>query len=326
LYRIWCERILAPQYVSLLDGVAEAIQPPSGSARNTLETLPGCHAVIATSRLRYDGALMDLAPTLKVIARPGIGVDNISIVDATARGIAVCNTPDGPTISTAEQAITLMLAAIKQLKRFDRELQRGAKADYFNEYNSPEVRGLRLGLVGLGRIARYVARVAQALGMDVIAFDPHITGDQMRELGVECASTLTDLLATADVVSLHVPLTPETRHLINAKRLAQMKHGAYLINTARGGLVDEMALLAALEGGQLSGAGLDVFDQEPPAPDSPLLAREDLIATPHLGGVTSNSKDRMVREAIHQILQVLRGEQPAHLVNLQVWPLTPEPR
>ncbi|MCC7447889.1 MAG: hydroxyacid dehydrogenase [Anaerolineae bacterium] len=321
MYRIWCERLLAPQYVPLLDEVAEAIQPASGSVKNSLETLPGCHAVIATSRLQYDGVLMDRVPTLRVIARPGIGVDNISIPDATERGIVVCNTPDGPTISTAEHAVTLMLAVIKQIKRFDRELQRGAKADYFNEYNSPEVRGLQLGLVGLGRIGRYVAGVAQALGMKVIAYDPFITHRQAAELGVEWITTLSALLSTADVVSLHVPLTSETRHLINAARLAQMKPGAYLINTARGGLVDESALLAALECRQLSGAGLDVFEHEPPAPDSPLLTREDVIATPHLAGVTSTSKDRMVREAIQQVLQVLHGEQPAHVVNPQVWSL-----
>ena len=319
MYRIWCERRLAQEYVGLLDGVAVAVQPLDGAGRNTLDTLPGSDAVIATARLIYDGALMDQIPTLRVIARPGIGVDNISLADATAHGVAVCNTPDGPTISTAEHAITLILSSVKQIKHFDRELRRGKENDFYHHANSREIRGSRLGLIGLGRIGRYVANAMHALGMQIIAYDPYVNPAQVADLGIELAPTLQQALSGADVVSLHLPLTAETRHLINAERLAQMKPGAYLVNTARGGLVDERALLDALDSHHLCGAGLDVFDPEPPAPESPLLDRDDVIATPHIAGVTKTSKDRMITEAIQQILQVLRGERPEHLVNPEVW-------
>lgn len=157
--------------------------------------------------------------------------------------------------------------------------------------------------------------------MRVTAYDPLIPAEQAAALGVELAPTLDVLLAAADIVSLHLPLTPATRHLINAARLAQMKPGAILINAARGGLVEEAALLAALERGHLQGAGLDVFDREPPAPDHPLLQRLDVVATPHIAGATIAGKDRVWQVAIQQALQVLRGERPPHLLNPEVWPL-----
>lgn len=319
MYRIWCERLLAQEYVKLLEGVAVALQPPEGAARNTLDTLVDSDAVVATARLRYNAELFEQTPRLRVIARPGIGYDNISIADATARGIAVCNTPNGPTVSTAEHAFTLILASVKQLKHFDRELRRGQETDFYHYANNPEIHTMRLGLVGLGRIAQCVAGYARAMGISVTAFDPYISPAAAAELGVELAQTLDQLLANADIVSLHLPLTAQTRHMINAERLAQMKPGAYLVNTARGGLIDEPALLQALESHHLAGAGLDVFDPEPPAPDSPLLDRDDVIVSPHIGGVTRTSKDLMIRGALEQILQVLRGERPQNLVNPEVW-------
>ena len=178
-----------------------------------------------------------------------------------------------------------------------------------------------LGLIGLGRIGKRVAKIAAGFDMIVKAYDPLVSPDQARDLGVELASSLEDVLRTADIVSLHVPLTPETRNMINAERLALMKPGAYLVNAARGGLVDQAALLAALESGRLHGAGLDVFPQEPPDPQSPLLHRDDVIATPHIAGATLAGKDRLWTTAINQALQVLRGERPEHLANPEVWPL-----
>lgn len=317
MYRIWCERALPSQCASLIAGVATAVSP--GDALPA--TAAGADGVIASSRVRYDGAFFDQFPTVRVVSRTGIGLDNISLPDATAHRVAVCYTPDAPTISTAEHTIALMLAATKHLKRCDRDLRRGQKTDYFGDFQGVELCGLELGLIGLGRIGKRVARIAAAFEMRVKAYDPLVTPDQASALGVELAVSVEDVLRTADIVSLHVPMTPATQNMLNAERLALMKPGAYLVNAARGGLVDQAALLAALESGHLHGAGLDVFPQEPPDPQSPLLHRDDVIATPHIAGATIAGKNRLWTIAITQALQVLRGERPESLANPEVWPL-----
>jgi len=319
MYKIWFERTLPPVYASLLNGVAVAVGAASETPETPFAALEDAQAIIAGGRIRYNATLMDLAPHLRVISRTGIGLDNVSIPDATVRGIAVCNAPDAPTISTAEHTIALMFAVARQLKWSDRALRRGGKIDFFNQYNGLELRGARLGVIGLGRIGSRVAKLAMALEMTVMAFDPFISVEQAREIGVELAPTLEEMLPGVDVLSLHMPLTPKTRGTMNAKRLAQMKSGAILINAARGGLVDEAALLDALKRGHLRGAGLDVFASEPPAPDNPLLNRDDVIVTPHIASATGAGKDRLWRAAIIQALQALQGERPAHLVNPEIW-------
>ncbi|MHB8629896.1 MAG: NAD(P)-dependent oxidoreductase [Aggregatilineales bacterium] len=302
----------------MLDNVAVAVGPGSTASDSVMGTSSDVDAIIASSRIRYDGAFMDQFPTLRVISRTGIGVDNISVPDATARGIAICNTPDAPSASTAEHAILLMLAVLRQLNRWDNILKNQERFDFFNQYQGVQADGLRLGVVGLGRIGRRVAKVARAIEMNVIGFDPYVSTEDATKLGIQLEPSLDTLLSTSDVVSLHLPISEATYHLMNAERLAMMKLGSFLINTARGSLVDEAALLTALESGHLAGAALDVFDPEPPLPDNPLLHRDDVIATPHIGGVTLASKDRLWREAITQALQVLAGERPAHLVNREI--------
>lgn len=319
MYRIWFERKLPQEHAQLIAGVAEPIGYAVAATDESLAAIERADAVIASAKVIYDGALMDRAPALKVIARTGVGYDNISVPDATARGICVCYTPDAPTISTAEHAVALMLAAAKQLKRYNRAMVEAPTADHITDYYGLELYSRQLGLVGLGRIGSRVAQVAKALGMQVAAYDPFVTPERAAELGVELAPSLEALLREADVVSLHVPASAETRHLINAERLAQMKPGAYLVNAARGALVDEAALLAALESGRLSGAGLDVFDVEPPPGDHPLLSRDDVIATPHLAGPSPAGRQRMWEGAISQALQVLRNERPGYLLNPDVW-------
>lgn len=289
------------------------------SGRDPLTDIAEAQAIVASSRLRYDGELMDRAPALRVISRTGVGLDNVSIGDASERGIAVCHVPDGPTISTAEHTVTLLLAVAKQLARTTQALRDG-RGDFFNDYQGVELYGLCLGLIGLGQIGRRMATFGSALGMRVAAFDPFIDPSAAETLGVELEPDLEALLAAADVVSLHAPLTNDTYHLIDAARLAQMKPGAILVNTARGSLVDERALLDALGSGHLRGAGLDVFDPEPPHPANELLRRDDVVATPHIAGATGASKDRLWRMAIAQALQVLRGEKPPNLVNPEIWP------
>ena len=317
-FTVWFERRPPQVYSQLLDGIGSTVGPTSPDLPDPFAGVGGADAIIASSRLRYDGAMMDRAPRLRVIARTGIGLDNISLDDATARNIAVCNVPDGPTTSTAEHTCALLFAVAKRLKVSERAVTE-ARKDYFNDYDGIELNGLTLGLVGLGQIGSRVALFARALGMNVAGFDPWVAAEAFSSLEVERKESLAALLEEADVVSLHAPLTAETQHLIDAERLAQMKHGAILINTARGGLVDEHALLEALEEGRLSGAGLDVFDPEPPDVTNKLLGRDDVVATPHVASATGASKDRLWRSAIAQALQVLRGERPQHLVNAAVW-------
>ncbi len=316
-YRVWSERPVADKYRALFDGVAEVIDP--GPLDDPLNTLPGAHAILASARIRYNGAFMDQLPTLRVIARTGIGIDNISLPDATAHKIMICNTPDGPTISTAEHAVTLIMAVTKHIKRAEPPLRDGKKHDFFSEHNGLELDGRQLGLIGLGRIGSRVARVMQAVGMKVAVYDPFVSPEHAAELGVTLMPSLADVLRSADVVSIHAPLTLDTKHLINDQTLALMKPGSYLVNTARGGLVDEAALLKALEAGHLNGVGLDVFDPEPPQQDNPLLYRNDVICTPHVAGATGAGKDRLLRTAIEQILMALRGECPTYLCNPEVW-------
>ncbi len=321
LYRLWFERNPPPDFARLLDDFA-VIAGVAGDARQTpLAALAGSHAIVAGARIRYDGGLMDSVPTLRVICRTGAGTDNIDIAAATARGIAVCNTPDAPTVSTAEHTIMLMLCVAKRLKRLQAAIADG-RFDVFSDHDGVELRGLRLGIVGLGRIGRQVARLGRAFGMDVLAVDPFLPNDgRLRSLRVRLLPTLPALLGEADIVSIHAPLTSDSRHLIDAEALARMKPGSILINAARGGLVNERDLLQALESGHLGGAGLDVFDPEPPDPRNPLLHRADVIATPHVAGVSVQSKERLWRSAITQALEALRGKRPRHLLNPEVWPL-----
>jgi D-3-phosphoglycerate dehydrogenase len=316
VYKIWFERPLPSVYMPLLAGNSEPAWSTDGTP---FDALPGAHAIVAGARIRYDAALLDQVPTLRVISRTGIGVDNIALPEATARGIAVCNLPDGPTVSTAEHTIALILAVTKHLKEVERALNAGTGQDFVPSYRGIELDHSRLGLVGLGRIGSRVATIARAMGMIVSAHDPYIRTERAAELEVQIVPTLEDLLRTSDIVSLHLPATPATRHLMNAERLAIMKRGAYLINAARGSLVDETALVQALDTGSLGGAGLDVFEKEPPPPDHPLLGRDNVITTPHVAGTNVASLDRMWRDAIAQALLALRGERPPHLVNPEVW-------
>jgi phosphoglycerate dehydrogenase-like enzyme len=198
---------------------------------------------------------------------------------------------------------------------------RNGGRDFFGSHDGREVSGKVLGLVGVGRIGTKVARMARGLSMTVITYDPFVDATDVAQAEIQMVGSLDQLLAEADVVSLHLPLTSETQHLMNDEHIAQMKQGAILVNTARGGLVDHDALLASLESGRLFGAGLDVTDPEPLPPDHPLLHRDDAVVTPHVAAATAAGKARLYESAITQALQVLHGEHPHHLVNPDVWPV-----
>jgi D-3-phosphoglycerate dehydrogenase / 2-oxoglutarate reductase len=318
VYRIWFERPVPSDLRALLPPGSLGLGAwQEGSAPDA--ELAAAQAVIASSRLSYDAAFMDRAPELAVIARTGIGCDSIDLNAASRRGIAVCNTPDAPTASVAEHALMLMLAIAKRLKPAERAVAEGRVDVHVPQHEGVELAGARLGLVGLGRSGGYLARLASALGMRVAACDPGVPDQRFAELGVKQVGGIDALVADADVVSLHVPLTLETHHLIDRAVLDRIRPGAILINTARGGLVDEQALLDALEQGRLAGAGLDVTDPEPPAVDSPLLSRDDVIVTPHVATATRACRTRLYESALSQAVQVLRGVRPPHLVNPEVW-------
>ena len=310
---VWFERPVLPSLAASVQRACSVLGPGTAEDRYAgIEHAVG--AVVGASP--YDGPVMDRAPGLRVIARTGIGYDAVDVAAATARGIAVCNTPDGPTISTAEHALTLMLMVAKRVKPAEASLTTGTTAGYYARHEGIELAGKVLGLIGCGRIARRVGAMAAGIGMRVVAFDPYL--DTMPE-GIDRADALDDVLAIADVVSVHVPLTDASRAMFDQARFAAMKPGAVFINTARGGLVDQDALLAALDQRRLAGAGLDVTDPEPLPADHPLLGRDDVVVTPHIASATADGKVRILEAAIDQALAVIRGERPAHLVNPEVW-------
>ncbi len=312
---VWFEREILPDLVPMVTAAATIRGPASVDPDDPYRDLPTAQGIVASQHV-YDAALMDRAPLLRVIARTGIGYEKVDLVAATARGIAVCNAPAGPTVSTAEHTITLMLMVAKNVKLSEQEL-RGGGADFYARHTGIELEGLTLGLVGYGRIARNVARMAAGIGMKVAAYDPYLDAPSFTDAAR--AESLDELVALADVVSIHVPLTDENRGLFDAARLATMKPESILINTARGGLVDLAALEAALDEGQLFGAGLDVTDPEPLPPEHSLLARTDVVVTPHVAAGTAGAKRRIFRSAFEQVMQVLSGTQPPHLVNPEVW-------
>ena len=315
MLRLWSDRTIPTQIRTEYEHHLHVNGSAEESPEEPLRDLPGAHAIVAGARRTYDGDFMDRYPDIKVICRTGIGIDNIIVPEATERGIAVCNTPEGPTLSTAETAIALILAAVKDLKRFSRAFAAQPGKDYLTDYQGMEVYGRSLGLIGLGRIGSRVARVAIVLGMRVVAYDPYIDDKRAEEMGIEREERIEAVLAASDVVSVHAPLTGETRHLMNENRFAQMKPGAFFVNVSRGGLVDEHALCAALDRGHIAGAALDVFDPEPPSPDNPLLHRDDVVVTPHIAGVTVASRERMWGMALSMALQVWNGQKPDHIVN-----------
>ena len=249
----------------------------------------------------------------RVISRFGAGLDNIDVGAASARGIVVTNTPDCCTEEVANHAWLLLLACACDLLRRDRSVRRGEwRQDDGLDLTRP-VTGRVLGIVGLGKIGLAVARRAQAFGMTVIAHDPAVTSAEMARYGIERVA-LDDLLARADYVSLHCPLTDTTRHLIDARRIGLMKRTASLINTARGAIVDQAALVDALRKGRIAAAGLDVFDPEPPGKDEALYGLDNVILTPHLAANTTDSINRLRRRTVEQVVRVLCREPAASVV------------
>jgi len=269
--------------------------------------------------VRVTAEIIAKAPGLRVIAKHGVGYDNIDVVAATARGIVVVNTPKANSVSVAEHILSLMLCLANRICVANADLKLG-RFRTREDYVGVELGGKTLGVIGLGRIGSETARKCHSgLGMAVIAYDPYISAEKFELAGCVRADTLSRLLEEADFVILCVPFTSETAGMIGAPEISRMKPGSYLINTARGGIVDETALYRSLADGKIAAAAMDVFVKEPPTPEHPLLSLDNFIATPHVGGATKEAMLRMATDLAEEILRVLRGERPLNPVNPEVY-------
>jgi D-3-phosphoglycerate dehydrogenase len=302
---------IAPEGVELLRSQAEVDVRRGLSPPELLKIMGDYDALIVRSETKVTRAVIQAGKRLQVIARAGIGVDNIDLEAATSAGIAVVNAPAGNTVAAAEHTLALMLALARNIPQAHLSMKEGLWNR--SAFMGIEVRSKSLGIVGLGRVGSEVARRARGFGMVLLAYDPFVSPDYARVLGVELMS-LEQLLPQCDFLTLHTPLTSTTEHLIGAKELALLKPGARIINVARGELIDEAALLQALEAGKLAGVALDVFTQEPPGP-TPLLKHPKVVLTPHLGASTQEAQREVAREAAEQVLAVLRGEPARNTVN-----------
>lgn len=302
LPRIFVDHPFPDVYRDLVDGRAEIV----GSG--TDDGLGTCDAILAGSVRPWNAEAFALAPSAKVISRVGVGYDNVIVDEAAAAGLVVCNTPTAPMVSTAEHTMALLFAVTKHLPHQIERARQGLKGEPVGR--ALELDGRVIGLVGIGRIASRVAVACQALGMTVIANDPGVTESPVA--GVELVD-LSTLLGRSDVVSLHAPALPSTVRMIDRDALDAMQPGSYLVNCARGVLVDHDALLDALERGHLAGAGLDVTDPEPLPAGHPLLDRSDVVVTPHIASASVAGRRRLYEHSIENVLAVLDGR-PASIV------------
>ncbi|HEY3581876.1 MAG TPA: phosphoglycerate dehydrogenase, partial [Pyrinomonadaceae bacterium] len=267
-----------------------------------VDALADCEGLIVRSETKVTADLLANVSSLRVIGRAGVGVDNIDVTAATIRGIVVMNAPDGNTITTAEHTIALLISLARSIPQANSSLKAGRWER--KKFIGVELQGKTLGIVGLGRIGRVVASRARAMGMLIVAYDPFIAPEQARDLEIELAP-LDEVYARADFLTVHTPLTAETRGLIDGEVFAKMKKGARIVNCARGGLVDEAALHEAISNGTIAGAALDVFTEEPPAPEHPLLNLDQVIVTPHLGASTTEAQEGVAVTVAEQMRDFL---------------------
>ena len=301
-YRILVADELSEEGLSILRTAGE-VTLQKGMNEDALRLkLPGYHALVVRSATQVTARSLELADELALIGRAGIGVDNIDVQAATDRGIVVMNTPEAGAVTTGEHAISLLLSMARMIPQADASVRAGKWEK--SKFTGVEITGKQIGILGLGRIGRVVAERARGLGMLVSAYDPFVTPANAPQ-GVRMMD-LNELLQSSDFISVHMPLMEETRGFLSKERIAQMKKGARLVHAARGGIVDEAALCAALMEGRLAGAALDVFDQEPLPQDSPLRTAPNLILTPHLGASTHEAKHNVSIEMAKQIALCLQ--------------------
>ncbi len=308
---------IAREGIDLLAAHAEVDVRLKLAPEALLAVIPDYHALVVRSETRVTEAVLAAGERLEIVARAGTGVDNVDVEAATRRGIIVVNAPDGNTRAVAEHTLALLLALLRHIPAAQASLRGGAWQR--GRFLGAELGGKTLGVIGFGRIGREVAHRAAAFGLRVVAFDPFVSPEHIERRGATPLG-LDELLREADVVSLHVPLTDKTRTLIGPRELALMRPTAVLVNCARGGLVDEAALAEAIEAGRLGGAALDVFAQEPPSPENPLLGLERVIVTPHIAGSTAEAQSRIALTVAEEIVALWSGKPLRWAVNAPVLP------
>jgi D-3-phosphoglycerate dehydrogenase len=291
----------------------EVDERPSISADELAQIIADYDALIVRSKTKVTADLIERASMLRVVGRAGTGIDNIDVAAATNRGVVVMNAAAGNTVTTAEHTWAMLMALARQIPQAVASTKAGRWEK--NRFLGVELMGKTLGIIGLGRIGSAVAERARAFGMNILAYDPYFTPEAAREMGVEML-TLDEIFPRADFITVHTPLTEQTRGIINSDAIEKMKPGVRLINCARGGLIDERALADALSSGKVAGAALDVFDQEPTPADNPLLAFDQIIATPHLGASTTEAQLGVATMIAEQVLDYLNHKTVRGAVNM----------
>jgi D-3-phosphoglycerate dehydrogenase len=325
--KVYLSEVIHPAAVALLEKSAEIIRPRDYSRAAYLEALRDADGIIAR-KVPVRAEEMDHAPRLKVIARHGVGLDSVDLAAATKRGIVVTNTPGENRQSVAELTLGFMLALARRIPQAQAAISSLPKGDVGqftallqrHKLTGIDLEGKVLGIIGTGRIGSSVARMCTAaFDMKVTGYDPYVSGDVMKSFGVKKVESLDELLPPVDFLTVHCPLTPETKGMVGRRELASMKKGAYVINAARGGIVNEQALYEVLCSEHIAGAALDVWEIEPPDPASPLLRHPNLLATPHYAGTTEESLYRVGIAVVEEALTVLQGRRPRYAVNPEVW-------
>lgn len=291
--------------LELLRASAQADDRGGISPDDLLKAIPEYDALIVRGRTKVTAAVFEAAKSLKVVGRAGVGVDNIDLAAAKAHGITVVNSPTATSIAVAELAFGLLLAVARELPRADATMKAGQWIK--KELEGVELYGKTLGVIGFGRIGAEVGKRAAIFGMEVIGYDPLIPADEIKKRGGQPVS-LADLFSRSDFITMHIPLTPETRNLINAEALKAMKDGVRIVCAARGGVIDEAALLEALKSGKVAAAGLDVFVAEPPG-QTELVAHPRVVCTPHIGAQTVEAQARAADDIASEILAALQGKE-----------------
>ncbi|MEZ4617673.1 MAG: phosphoglycerate dehydrogenase [Caldilineaceae bacterium] len=319
-----------PYKILVSDALAEVGLQPLRAAENIevsiqtnltpeqlVEAIPDFDALLVRSATRVTAAVLQAGKRLRVVGRAGVGVDNIDVDAATQAGIIVVNAPTGNTVAAAEHTVAMLMAMARMIPQADASVRNGEWKR--NKFVGIEVRDKVLGTIGLGRVAQEVARRAQGLGMRVIAYDPYASADYAAHQGVALYE-LDRVLAEADFLTIHTPLTPQTKNLISHEQLARMKTGARILNVARGGILDEQALLTAIQNGHIAGAALDVFEDEPLGVESPLRTSDKIILTPHLGASTVEAQEQVAEDVAVQVIDVLNDRPARYAVNAPILP------
>lgn len=299
--------------LELLKGKAEVVILKDVAEQTIIDEVHDAFAIVLRSRAKITRRVIEAAPKLKVISRTGAGYDNVDVEAATEHGVLVCNLPGINSISVAEHTLSLMLALLKQLFKMDSYVRNGQWYKR-SEFIAEDAAGKSVGIIGLGKIGREVMMRCKALGMNILAYDPYVK-DLPKDDGVRLCDNLETLFAEADIITLHVPNMPETRQMVTGHLINLMKPTAYIVNTSRGEVIDQQALVKALKDGKIAGAALDVFSKEPVEADNPLLTLDNVILTPHAAALTKESGVKMTVEAVKQVIDCLEGRLPSYIVN-----------